>query len=552
MNRCRRLAANFCARHGALRTAAVLLAGASCAMGQVSLSLASGSALTGSPVALNLSMITTGQPAGLEWTLSYSATDFSSVSVVAGPAAVAAGKSVSCNGSPGSYTCLLSGLNTTAIANGVVATATFTVSPSTTNTLSPIQVANDVAVSGSASALSVTATSGQVSITQAYSLTGLTCTPATVTTPGSAACTASVSSAAPTGGLAVATGVGGATGITIPSSVTVAAGSTSAGFSATASTVSTSTTALLVASLNATSKNFTVTLAPPATATSPAPSSVTCNSTTLAPNTSDTCTINLTSPAPTGGVTVALTVTGSGLAAPSSVSVPAGSSSAQFNVQAGATALGSYTISASVQGVATTASISLSVSAVTGSGTGGSGTGGWLSDIGDGSAALVNLTTEGATDWVHWGEPNLNRKAGVAAQLSTYNVVGTGQVSRYNNDPRPVSWTDGNPKPKTTGNTDGVYIAGVGNGFSFTAPADTTMRTLTVHVGGWNSSGTLTAHLSDGSSPDSADTTIPLVGQYDRNYTLTYRAATAGQTLKVTWKLASGTGNVTLNAAALQ
>jgi hypothetical protein len=38
---------------------------------------------------------------------------------------------------------------------------------------------------------------------------------------------------------------------------------------------------------------------------------------------------------------------------------------------------------------------------------------------------------------------------------------------------------------------------------------------------------------------------------YDRNYALTYNAGTAGQTLTVSWVMTSGTGNVTLNGAAL-
>jgi hypothetical protein len=39
--------------------------------------------------------------------------------------------------------------------------------------------------------------------------------------------------------------------------------------------------------------------------------------------------------------------------------------------------------------------------------------------------------------------------------------------------------------------------------------------------------------------------------QYDRNYTLTYQAASAGQTLTVTWKMTSGSGNLHWNAVSL-
>ena len=210
---------------------------------------------------------------------------------------------------------------------------------------------------------------------------------------------------------------------------------------------------------------------------------------------------------------------------------------------------GSYTVTASVSGVGTPASFSLTNNAVVS----GSGS---LSGSGNSVATGANLTTEGPSDWVHFGDgsvPGLNRKSGVTAQISSYTVVGTGGVSPYGNDPRPLSWSDGTPTASSTNNTDGLYNSGVGNGFSITAPADTTSRTLTVHVGGWFSAGTLTAQLSDGSATNYVDTTASgTVGQYDRNYTLTYNAASAGQTLTVTWVMASGSGNVTLNGAALQ
>ena len=40
-------------------------------------------------------------------------------------------------------------------------------------------------------------------------------------------------------------------------------------------------------------------------------------------------------------------------------------------------------------------------------------------------------------------------------------------------------------------------------------------------------------------------------GAYDRNYTLAYNAASSGQTITVSWVMTGGTGNVTLNGAAL-
>ena len=175
---------------------------------------------------------------------------------------------------------------------------------------------------------------------------------------------------------------------------------------------------------------------------------------------------------------------------------------------------------------------------------------GSLSGVGNSSITGSSLTTEGGADWVHWGDGSLP-KAGVTAQLSNYAKVGNVGATPYSPDLRPLSWTDGTPTVSSANNANGLYIGGLGNGFSFTAPADTTVRTLTVHVGGWNSGGMLTAHLSDGSFADFTDVTANTSGQYDRNYTLTYSAVGAGQTLTVTWIMASGTGNVTLSGAAL-
>jgi hypothetical protein len=205
---------------------------------------------------------------------------------------------------------------------------------------------------------------------------------------------------------------------------------------------------------------------------------------------------------------------------------------------------GSYTVTATADGVSLPANFNLTNTAVS------SGAGSLIGS-GNSSAGLVNVTAEGGADWEHWGDASTNRKLGVTAQIEGYTTVGTGAVLRYANDPRPISWADGVPTLSSTSNQSGVYISGVGQGFSFTAPADTAVRSLTVHVGGWFSGGTLTAHLTDQSAPDFVDVTATSAGQYDRNYAITYQAGSAAQSLIVSWVMTSGTGNVTLNAAAL-
>jgi hypothetical protein len=203
---------------------------------------------------------------------------------------------------------------------------------------------------------------------------------------------------------------------------------------------------------------------------------------------------------------------------------------------------GTYTVTASTPAVATPATFSLTNTSVSGS----------LSGAATSLATTANLTAEGTTDWIHWeAAATLIRKSGVTPQISSYSVLGSGTVQSYTNDPRALSWTGGTPTP-TGSDNNGIYISLLHNGLSFTAPADTTTRVLTMHVGGWFSGGTLTAQLSDGSAASFVDTTTSVNAQYDRNYTLTYNSALPGKTLTVSWVMTSGTGNVTLNGAALK
>jgi len=179
---------------------------------------------------------------------------------------------------------------------------------------------------------------------------------------------------------------------------------------------------------------------------------------------------------------------------------------------------------------------------------------GSLSGSVDSSTTSVNLSTQGSTDWAHWGTggvPGLVRKSGGGSLISTYSVVGAGGVSTYSNDPRPMSWSGGSPTATASADASGVYISNTGAGFSITVPADTTQRIVKVYVGGWNSAGSFTASLSDASATNYTNTTTASTTQYDRAYTLTYKAASAGKLLTLTWVQSSSTGNVTLNAVAL-
>jgi len=92
-----------------------------------SLSLSGGSGAPGATVTLSVSLNSNGgtQPVSVQWDFNYSPTILSPASgtyFATGAAASAAGKSASCNNiSAGDVRCLVAGINTTAIGNGVVA-----------------------------------------------------------------------------------------------------------------------------------------------------------------------------------------------------------------------------------------------------------------------------------------------------------------------------------------------------------------------------------------------------------------------------------------------
>ena len=163
-------------------------------------------------------------------------------------------------------------------------------------------------------------------------------------------------------------------------------------------------------------------------------------------------------------------------------------------------------------------------------------------------SSVVNLTSVGTTDWIHWLP--LNRKA-AGGSISDYVPVGNATISAYSGDPRSFTWTDGTPNASGS-DSAGATTSGVGAGFSFNVAADTTTRTLLIYVGGTDSSGTLTAHLSDFSASDLNNVPVSGTGRYDAFYTLIFKAGSAGQQLQVTWTQTGGTGGIALQGAALQ
>ena len=174
----------------------------------------------------------------------------------------------------------------------------------------------------------------------------------------------------------------------------------------------------------------------------------------------------------------------------------------------------------------------------------------------------VNLTTEGTSDWAHWGlnvATDFNHKATGGSQISNVTLIGANSTkARFNDSTSTYSWTGGTPTASATNTPTGIYInnaTGPGRGFQFTAPADTTQRTLEIFLGEFDASGTLEATLSDGSAATFTNTLPGAAGQTVQGmYTLNYAANSPSQTLTVKWTETAdfGDDNVTIQAAALK
>jgi hypothetical protein len=175
--------------------------------------------------------------------------------------------------------------------------------------------------------------------------------------------------------------------------------------------------------------------------------------------------------------------------------------------------------------------------------------------------SVVNLTTEGSSDWAKWAQvatTDFIHKSTGGTQISNVTVVGTQTL--FTNNPVAFSWGDGTP----TGSYTGTAGAGIGensgavnNTYTFTVKADTTARILRFYCGQFaGASPQLTAHLSDSSQPDYVDSTLnsgnasATAIAVSGVYTIYYKAASASQTLTVTWKMTTAPGSATFNVCA--
>lgn len=246
----------------------LLLASAtSVAAQQSTLSLGSGSATPGGSVALNLTLSDSGgaAPVALQWTMTYPAASITGVTVAAGPSASAAGKSPACTSSTGSTTCVLFGMNQSVISDGIVATATFNVSSSATGSSFAVQISSVAASTLAGNLIAGAGQGGTISISQpppppAPNVTGISCSPTTLTGPASSSCFVTLSALASS---AVNVSLSSSSSsLSVPATVSVPVGAASAGFVANALAVSASQSAAITASAGGSTQTLSLTLLP--------------------------------------------------------------------------------------------------------------------------------------------------------------------------------------------------------------------------------------------------------------------------------------------------
>jgi hypothetical protein len=137
--------------------------------------------------------------------------------------------------------------------------------------------------------------------------------------------TVTLSAAAPTKGIVVALS-SNSVDATVPSSVTVASGATSVTFTVKTLSVASQTVATITATSVGTAKTATLTINPPALL------SLSVSPVSVVGGKPSTGTVTLGTAAPVGGMSIALSSSGTAASVPASVLVPAGQKTAKFTI----------------------------------------------------------------------------------------------------------------------------------------------------------------------------------------------------------------------------
>jgi len=173
---------------------------------------------------------------------------------------------------------------------------------------------------------------------------------------------------------------------------------------------------------------------------------------------------------------------------------------------------------------------------------------------------VYNLTNEGTLDWIQWGlnaPEDVNHKLAVQQQISSFTLIGNGVVQRDNHYANAYTWSDGTTvMVAPPQQPSGVYVRGIGNGFTFTVVASTTPRTLRVYLGAAHAEGHFWAGINGRAI---TDTTLDMRNNpniADNGiYTVTFSSSVPDQLVMVKYTVRASdvsNGYVMLEAATLE
>lgn len=224
-----------------------------------SLTLASGSIVPGQAFSLPLSIANgSNTTASVQWMLSFSPSDFSSASVVSGTVADSASKELICNNfAPGVLTCLVSGLNASALQDGTLAVLNLTASGTISNGAS-VSLSSALGASPSGTAIPIVVSGA--TITVAPRISSVSCAPSPVTAPGSVSCTLTLDAPSPAAGVTVSLGYGTTATVSVagPATVDIPQGATTGAFALQVTSASGHSTVQVAATLSGSSQTFTL------------------------------------------------------------------------------------------------------------------------------------------------------------------------------------------------------------------------------------------------------------------------------------------------------
>jgi hypothetical protein len=248
-----------------------------------SLTLGAGTSIPSGTVSLPLSWSADGDSvASIQWTMTFSATDFSAIQINAAPAAAQAGKSIQCHvTSATAYTCLLTGMNATDISDGVVATAVLTVASSGASASAPVGVVSAVGSTPTGDARVVSGIGNSVTVGNIAQISSISCSPTSVRVGETANCTVRLTQNAPAGGATVTLGQAGSQGITatMPTSLSIPAGTAVGNFPIAVTAANSSSNLAIAATLNGVSKTYSLSILAISVSVTPTSSTVYAGST---------------------------------------------------------------------------------------------------------------------------------------------------------------------------------------------------------------------------------------------------------------------------------